>query len=80
MGVLESGLGELRRVVASQPALRLAGIVTHLPMADEDETFTATQMTRFEKLLADTRPESGDTVTRDSAAPPRAKQRGPDRL
>ena len=63
MGVLESGLGELRRVVAGQTALRLAGIVTHLPMADEDETFTATQMTRFEKLLADTRPQNGGMVT-----------------
>ena len=52
MGVLESGLDELRRVVAVLPSLQLAGIVTHLPMADEDEAFTTGQMSHFERLLA----------------------------
>lgn len=52
MGVLESGLDDLRRMVASLPALRLVGIATHLPMADEDETFTSGQMSHFEDLLA----------------------------
>ncbi len=56
MGVLESGLGELRRVIASLPALRLVGIVTHLPMADEDEAFNSAQMDRFKRILE----EEGD--------------------
>ena len=51
MGVLETGLAELRRTVADLPALRLAGIVTHLPLADEDEAFTNGQMSRFETMV-----------------------------
>lgn len=51
MGVLENGLDELRRTVAESSALRLAGIVTHLPVADEDDTFTDGQMARFEQIV-----------------------------
>jgi alanine racemase len=59
MGVLESDLSELRRTVAGLGALRLVGIVTHLPMSDEDEAFTVEQMVRFEGLLAGTNPAAG---------------------
>ncbi len=56
MGVLESGLDELRRVIDRLPALRLIGLVTHLPMADEDAGYTTAQMSHFEHLLADNIP------------------------
>ncbi len=50
-GVLPGGLEELRGVILSLPALRLAGVVTHLPSPDEDEAFTRAQLARFEDLL-----------------------------
>ena len=68
MGVLESGLGGLRRTVARLPALRLAGVVTHLPVSDEDEVFTVAQMARFEGLLADSKPPGGMEGTGDPLA------------
>ena len=50
MGVLEEGFEALRRAVVRLRALRLAGVVTHLPSADEDEKFTADQLARFDPL------------------------------
>ena len=50
-GVLEEGLEALCRAVAALPALRLAGVVTHLPSPDEDEGFTRDHLCRFERLL-----------------------------
>jgi alanine racemase len=34
------------------PGLRIAGLATHLPVADEDETFTAAQLARSERLFS----------------------------
>ena len=52
MGVLEEGFEALRRAVVRLRALRLSGIVTHLPSADEDERFTTGQLARFDPLQA----------------------------
>jgi alanine racemase len=41
--------GEIGRI----HGLRIAGLATHLPVADEDETFTAEQLARFERLLSE---------------------------
>ena len=71
MGVLEEGFEPLRRAVMRLRSLRLAGVVTHLPSADEDEKFTAEP----------TRPVS--TVSKLAAARgelPRAEQRRAHRL
>ena len=50
MGVLEDQFEALRRAVTRLRALRLRGVVTHLPSADEDEKFTADQLARFDTL------------------------------
>ncbi len=50
MGVLEDGFEALRRAVVRLRSLRLSGVVTHLPSADEDEKFTADQLARFDPL------------------------------
>ena len=50
MGVLEAGLPELRAAVEGSPALRLAGVATHLPSPDEDTAFTRKQLGVFEAL------------------------------
>ena len=57
MGVLEEGFEALRRAVVRLRSLRLAGVVTHLPSADEDERFTAGQLARFDPLQARLPPE-----------------------
>ncbi len=58
MGVLEEGFEALRRAVVRLRALRLAGVVTHLPSADEDEKFTDGQLARFDPLQARLPPEA----------------------
>lgn len=35
------------------PGVEISGLATHLPVADEDETFTAAQLAGFERLLAE---------------------------
>jgi alanine racemase len=40
------------RVAAAVPALELAGAMTHFASADEDPSFTAAQLARFEKFAA----------------------------
>ena len=49
-GVLPEGAAELLARIASLPALRLAGMATHLPVADEDPEFTKRQLTQFEEI------------------------------
>ena len=53
IGVLEDGLAALLAALETMPALRLAGILTHLPSADEDEAFTTAQLAAFRQLTAD---------------------------
>ena len=50
MGVLEDQFEALRRAVSRLRALRLGGVLTHLPSADEDEKFTAEQLRRFDQF------------------------------
>ena len=50
VGVLPPDLPALRAAVERLPALRLAGVVTHLPSADEDAAFTTDQLARFASL------------------------------
>lgn len=52
-GVLEEGLPELLAAIEGLPALRLAGVLTHLPSADEDEAFTRAQLRSFNALARD---------------------------
>jgi alanine racemase len=62
MGVLEDGLATLQRTIARLPSLRVTGLVTHLPVSDEDRDFTLDQLARFESL------------TRDESGPPPRRQ------
>lgn len=50
MGVLETGLTALQDRIAALPALRMIGLVTHLPVPDEDDAFTVAQLARFDSL------------------------------
>lgn len=50
MGVLETGLPLLRAAVEGRAALRLAGVVTHLPSPDEDAAFTTAQLASLAAL------------------------------
>ena len=52
MGVLEQDFDALHAAVLRLPVLRLAGILTHLPSADEDAPFTAAQLDRLGRLQA----------------------------
>ncbi len=56
MGVLAADLPALRARVEGLPALRLAGVVTHLPSPDEDAAFTTEQLERFAQLATNLPP------------------------
>ncbi len=49
-GVLPEGLAAVIVAVMESPALRLAGIATHLPSSDEDDDFTRAQLAGWETL------------------------------
>ena len=66
MGVLEEGFEPLRRAVMRLRSLRLAGVVTHLPSADEDEKFTADQLLRFDQYR-NRMPPGGNFQAQNSA-------------
>jgi len=51
MGVAEGDAPELVREIMHMPDIVIAGIATHLPVADEDEQYTHDQLTRFEAIL-----------------------------
>ncbi len=53
IGVWQDEARELAREITQLANVELAGIATHLPVADEDETFTREQLAHFEKLVAD---------------------------
>jgi alanine racemase len=52
MGIPEEDAREVIEEILKMPQLVIAGIATHLPVADEDEEFTGGQLGRFEGLLA----------------------------
>jgi len=57
VGVSTGDAASLVGVVRAEPSLRLEGVFTHLAVADgeadADRSFTATQLERFDKVLAD---------------------------
>ncbi len=55
-GVLPDDLPDLLRTSKKTPGILVAGVVTHLPSADEDAAFTTDQLARFDALLADEPP------------------------
>ena len=57
IGVWEADALELARAVRTLPSLRLAGVGSHFPVADEDAHFTRTQAERFRDLVARLRAE-----------------------
>lgn len=53
MGVIESELPSVIELIRNAPRLRVDGIYTHLANADEpDDSFTATQIANFDRMLA----------------------------
>lgn len=63
--IIDTGMGrigawqdealETARGLAQRPGLEITGIASHLPSADEDETFTREQLARFHQLVAELR-------------------------
>jgi alanine racemase len=52
MGIPEEDVREIILEMLRMPDLVIAGIGTHLPVADEDEPFTREQLARFQGLIA----------------------------
>ena len=63
--ILDTGMGRIgiwqddaiaaAREICAMPQLEIAGIASHLPVADEDEAFTQDQLARFHRLVAELR-------------------------
>ena len=51
MGVWQDEALEVAKKIAALLQIELAGIATHLPVADEDEAFTQRQLDYFEKII-----------------------------
>ena len=51
IGILEPGALDIIAQILRMPGLSVAGIATHLPVADEDETFTEAQLAHFEQIV-----------------------------
>ena len=52
MGVWQEDAVAVARKLMRQPRIEIAGIATHLPVADEDEVYTATQIAAFDNITA----------------------------
>ncbi|MEY5027227.1 MAG: alanine racemase [Verrucomicrobiota bacterium] len=55
IGVWETEAVELLRACAGLRGLRVSGVASHLPAADEDDTYTLQQLTRFRSLVEELR-------------------------
>jgi alanine racemase len=55
LGVREQDAVAVARKIMELPGIELAGIGSHLPLADEDPAFTQAQLTRFHALVAQLR-------------------------
>jgi alanine racemase len=55
IGILEKDALEEVRAIAELPGIEIKTVSTHLPVSDEDEAFTAEQLARFEKIIAELR-------------------------
>lgn len=51
LGVWEDEAVETARRIMALPGIKIAGIASHLPVADEDPAFTAAQLGRFHALV-----------------------------
>jgi len=51
MGVAEEEAGDVVEKIARLPALEIAGVATHLPVADGDLAYTRDQLRRFEAVV-----------------------------
>jgi alanine racemase len=56
IGVWEDDAPAALREMRGLPGFVIDGVATHLPSADEDEAFTAAQLARFEKIVAQIEP------------------------
>lgn len=52
MGIAEEDARDMVTEMLRMPDLAIAGIATHLPVADEDEQFTRDQLARFQGIVA----------------------------
>ena len=55
IGIWQDDALETVRAIRALDGIRIAGLASHLPVADSDETFTRTQLDHFEKLVAQLR-------------------------
>lgn len=55
IGVREDACFETAKAIDSMPGICLAGIASHLPVADEDAEFTGAQLDRYRQLVAQIR-------------------------
>lgn len=51
IGIWEGEAAAEAREIAALPGVEIAGVATHLPVADEDEAFTGEQLARFGKVI-----------------------------
>ena len=51
VGFLEGDLGELLEAIRLFPAIRVTGVATHLPVADEDSGATTEQLAGFRRIV-----------------------------
>ena len=52
MGIAEEDARDMVEKILRMPGLSVAGIATHLPVADEDEQFTGEELERFQRVIA----------------------------
>jgi alanine racemase len=52
IGIWQDDAVEILRAIRALDGLRIAGIASHLPSADSDETFTRSQLEHFETLVS----------------------------
>jgi alanine racemase len=55
LGVWEDDAVEVARRILALPGIEITGLCSHLPVADDDATFTAAQLARFHALVAQLR-------------------------
>ena len=51
MGIAEENARDTAREILGMPGLVIAGVATHLPVADEDDQYTHEQIARFQGIL-----------------------------
>ena len=55
VGIWEGEAVAAAREILALPALRVTGLASHLPVADEDDAFTREQLARFHRIVAELR-------------------------